>query len=314
MTSPHVVENARRAIDGGSKSFAAASRLFNGSTRESAMLLYAWCRHCDDVVDGQHLGHGQPHHRQYAQQSDALSRFEALYEATSRAIAGRPDNSPVFTGLADVVQRHCIADHYPLEHLAGFRMDVENHSYDSLDTTLAYCWRVAGVVGVMMSMVMGRRDSATLDRACDLGMAFQLTNIARDVVEDAAVNRVYLPAEWLGDEGIYCTADILEDHRRTALGRVATRLVDAADVYYQSAGRGISNLPLRSAWSVATARGVYRHIGRKVKSHGARAWDQRVQSSPMTKLWFVASGAAYALASQTFTAIPRPASLWTRPM
>ena len=82
-----------------------------------------------------------------------------------------------------------------MEHLAGFQMDVENASYTSLSTTLNYCWGLAGVVGVMLSLVMGRRDAATLYVASDLGMAFQLTNIARDVVEDAANNRVYLPSE-----------------------------------------------------------------------------------------------------------------------
>ena len=162
MTPRHVVESAQRTINAGSKSFAVASRLFSESTRDSAMLLYAWCRHCDDVIDGQTLGHGQ----HSGNRDNGLDRLKALEEATHRAIAGVPDNNPVYMGLTEVVQRHEIPAHYPLEHLAGFRMDVENYAYSSLEETLAYCWRVAGVVGVMMSMVMGRRDPATLDRAC----------------------------------------------------------------------------------------------------------------------------------------------------
>ena len=117
-----------------------------------------------------------------------------------------------------------------MEHLAGFQVDVENASYTSLSTTLNYCWRLAGVVGVMLSLVMGRRDAATLYGASDLGMAFQLTNIARDVVENAANNRVNLPSEWLQAEGIYSTAHILVATKRAALGRVAARLVDAQPI------------------------------------------------------------------------------------
>lgn len=310
MIQAHVVDNAQRCIEAGSKSFAVASRLFKTDTRESAMMLYAWCRYCDDLIDGQHLGHGQ----RGGSRQDGFGRLEFLEDQTRLAIAGTPANHPVFMGLAEVIERHEIPGHYPMEHLAGYRMDVENVRYNDLAMTLAYCWRVAGVVGVMMGMVMGRRDAATLDRASDLGMAFQLTNIARDVIEDAANNRVYLPTEWLQAEGIHSAEHVLDGRSRAALGRVATRLVDAAEPYYCSAGRGISALPLRSAWSVATARGVYRNIGQNVKAHGACAWDQRIQSSPAAKLWFVASGAAIALAAPMFPASPRPASLWTRPL
>ena len=248
-----------------------------------------------------------------ASPQDGLIKINSLEAATRRAIAGAPDDHPVFIGLAEVLQRHNIPAHYPIEHLAGYRMDVENVSYTTFGTTLDYCWRVAGVVGVMMSMVMGQRDAATLDRAADLGIAFQLTNIARDVVEDAQCQRVYIPSEWLAKEGIYSSAEVVEQEQRAALARVVARLVDAADPYYQSAGVGIAALPLRSAWSIATARGAYRHIGQRVKSHGPNAWDQRIQSSNVNKLWFVAKGAAFALAAQKLRTTPRPGFLWTRP-
>ena len=180
-----VLQQAAQTIQAGSKSFATAARLFDETTRQSAVLLYAWCRHCDDVIDGQQLGHGQ----QQGDRSDSLAQLATLEQATRLACAGEPTDDPVFAGLAEVIRRHGIAEHYLLEHLAGFRMDVEARDYACLDDTLAYCWRVAGVVGVMMAMVMGNHNPATLDRACDLGMAFQLTNIARDVVEDAAIGR-----------------------------------------------------------------------------------------------------------------------------
>ena len=91
---------------------------------------------------------------------------------------------------------------YPLEHLDGFVMDVEGREYHTLTDTVEYCYHVAGVVGVMMAYIMGVRDEPTLDRATDLGLAFQLTNICRDVVEDAEVGRVYLPLDWLTEAGV----------------------------------------------------------------------------------------------------------------
>ena len=305
-----VIEHATQTIEAGSKSFATAARLFDETTRQSAVMLYAWCRHCDDVVDGQQLGHGQ----QQGDRSNAAACLADLERFTQRACAGQPTGDPVFDGLSEVVRRHGIPECYLLEHLAGFRMDVEEQHYTSLDDTMAYCWRVAGVVGVMMAMVMGNRESVTLDRACDLGLAFQLTNIARDVVEDAGIGRVYLPAAWLEEEGIFAPSDLLDIGHRPALGRVAARLVDAADPYYRSAVAGIGALPLRSAWSIATARGVYRDIGRKVKAHGAHAWDRRVATSRMDKLWFLARGAAVAVAAHGITLPPRSAQLWERPV
>ena len=305
-----IVKQATQTIQAGSKSFATAARLFDESTRQSAVMLYAWCRYCDDQIDGQQLGHGQ----QQGDRSLAADCLAALEWSTRRACAGQPTGEAVFDGLAEVVRRHRIPECYLLEHLAGFRMDVEAQHYASLDDTLAYCWRVAGVVGVMMAMVMGNREPSTLDRACDLGMAFQLTNIARDVVEDAAIGRVYLPANWLEDEKIVTAAEIMDPGHRKALGRVAARLVDAADPYYRSALGGISVLPLRSAWSIATARGVYRDIGRKVKACGSHAWDSRISTSRLDKLWFLARGAAVAVATHSLVPQPRAGQLWQRPV
>ena len=304
-----IVRSASQAMAAGSTSFAAAARLFDVRTRESAVMLYAWCRHCDDVIDGQQLGHGQLQGRR----DHGLARLAGLERATRLACAGKPPPDSVMCGLAEVVARHRIPLELPLAHLAGFGMDVAHARYRDLDDTLLYCWRVAGVVGVMMAMVMGTRKAATLDRACDLGMAFQMTNIARDVVEDAAIGRVYLPCDWLASEGLFAPDDLLRSAVRPALGRLAARLVDTAEPYYRSAVAGIGELPLRSAWSIATARGVYREIGRKVKAHGAHAWDGRVSTSRLDKLWFVARGAAVAVAAHGIESPARPVGLFTRP-
>ena len=306
-----VVANSRLMIRKGSKSFSAASRLFDRETRESAYMLYAWCRYCDDQVDGQALGFGIS-----AKAADtAAERLDHLYEQTARACAGEPMEDPVFEAFRRVVERHRIPERYPFELLEGFRMDVGARTYPTLDDTLLYCYHVAGVVGVMMAITMGTRDPDALDRASDLGLAFQLSNIARDVMDDARVGRVYLPGDWLADAGV-ARDDILEERNRRGVANVVSRLLDEADRYYRSSLAGLPYLSWRDAWSIATAHGVYRDIGELVRRRGARAWDSRAVVGKPRKLLRVATGGLRALAAKSVDRIRRPSrrdGLWTRP-
>ena len=241
-----LMEHATHTIEVGSKSFAAAARLFDAATRRRVLMLYAWCRHCDDVVDGQELGFNAAPRAQ----PDAAAKLEGLRELTRRAYAGEKMRDPAFAAFQEVALRHAgvprIAPRFAFDHLAGFAMDVEGARYETIDDTLRYCYHVAGVVGLMMASIMGVNDARVLDRACDLGLAFQLTNIARDIVEDAQVGRCYLPAQWLREAGIPPGEVALPRHR-AALAAVAARLVDHAEPYYESALGGIAGLPLRSA-------------------------------------------------------------------
>jgi phytoene synthase len=307
-----LLDHATQTIEVGSKSFAAAAKLFDPETRRGVLMLYAWCRHCDDVVDGQDLG---MHHADAASAQtpqEARRQLALLREQTRRAYAGEPMADRAFAAFQDVARRHAIAPRYAYDHLAGFAMDVDEVRYETIEDTLRYCYHVAGVVGLMMASIMGAHDEATLDRACDLGLAFQLTNIARDIVEDARVGRCYLPAAWLREAGIPRDEMTLERHR-PALARLAARLVDHAEPYYDSALDGIAALPLRSAWAIASARNVYREIGIVVKRRGAHAWDQRAGTSKAAKLWLLAKGGAGALSSRWTRPEPRPAQLWRRP-
>ena len=307
-TPVDLVKLSGEIIQAGSKSFAAAAKLFDPETRASAHLLYAWCRHCDDVIDGQELGFqtadAAPH--------DPIAALERLRQMTADALDGKPMTDPVFAAFQLVVQRHAIPRRHPLELLEGFAMDVAGRRYSTIEDTLSYCYHVAGVVGVMMAIIMGARDKDTLDRASDLGLAFQLTNIARDVVDDAAVGRVYLPQEWLSEAGI-AIEDISQERNRPALHDVTARLLALAEGYYESSAAGIARLPARSGWAIATARVVYRDIGREVLRRGPRAWDRRVSTSKAQKILAVVRGASNIVASKTVgvTASPR-GGLWTR--
>jgi phytoene synthase len=179
-------------------------------------------------------------------------------------------------------------------------MDVGGRRYQTIEDTLDYCWHVAGVVGAMMAIVMGVKpgDLVTLRRAQDLGLAFQLTNIARDIVEDAQNGRVYLPADWLTEAGVPQDVIAAPEHR-TAVAGLARRLVDAAEPYYASARWGLRGLPFRSAWAVAAALGVYREIGVKVVARGAAAWDERVSTSTAEKVGLALGGGLMAARGAT---------------
>lgn len=303
-----LLDHATHSIAVGSKSFAAASRLFAPATRSSAVMLYAWCRHCDDVIDGQEAGHSAS----VIDPAEVNNRLANLVAQTQAVYAGLAVESAAFSAFREVVIRHGIQERYALEHLAGFAMDVRQRRYLSIEDTLDYCYHVAGVVGLMMAQVMGVSEEQTLDRACDLGMAFQLTNIARDIVEDAQVGRCYLPRAWLDELSI--PAERLADPQyREALAVLAQRLVDLAEPFYTSSQAGLTALPWRSAWAVATACGVYREIGVKVKQRGARAWDSRVSTSKADKMRLVTSGLWRALTSRGRHWPERQQSLWNRP-
>ncbi|MBP0437605.1 phytoene/squalene synthase family protein [Tianweitania sediminis] len=300
---------ADQAIARGSQSFAAASRLFDEATRRDVAKLYAWCRYCDDVVDGQVLGHGQS-----AGVGDPQERLTALRRSTSAALSGETSDHPAFAALAEVAHRYGIVPALPAAHLDGFQADAEGKCYQTLDDLLGYCYGVAGVVGIMMAQIMGVRDPLVLDRACDLGLAFQLTNIARDIVEDAENDRVYLPLSWLAEEGIASETMAAPQHR-AGLARLAERLVAAAEPFYASAQQGLPALPLRAAWAIATALLVYRAIGLKVVAKREAAWDIRVRTTKRDKIGFTARGAAMAVGSRRGGGTsPRSPDLWQRPL
>jgi phytoene synthase len=303
-----LAETSRQAIRQGSSSFAAAAALFDPAIRADAEMLYAWCRHCDDVIDGQDLGHGMS----VLTPQEAATRLDALYAKTRSALAGAPMDEPVFAAFQRVALRREIPETWATQLIDGFAMDVAGRTYETLQDTLDYCWHVAGVVGVMMALVMGvrRDDLATLRRAQDLGLAFQLTNIARDVVEDADNGRVYLPAAWLAEAGIP-TSEVGAPQHRAAVAGVTARLLAAAEPYYASAVHGLPALPFRCAWAIGAARGVYRQIGVEVARLGPRAWDRRVSTSGAQKAGFAVAGLGLALASRGAKAPARP-RLWSK--
>ncbi len=282
------LEACRGMIRKGSKSFSMASLLFSERTKEAAFALYGWCRHCDDQVD------------EAPDDSSRRDRLEALRWATSGAFGvqidglskARVSTLPVFTALRHVVACYGIPETYARDLIEGMAMDSRGERYENLQELELYAYRVAGAVGLMMSHIMGVSDERALRHACDLGIAMQLSNIARDVLADAALGRVYLPLSWLREEGILdpSPASVANPAQRDRVARVVGRLLEAADQRYQSGNQGLPYLAWRSALACSAASSVYCQIGHAVRRLGARAWDRRTVVPMGLKLFALARG------------------------
>jgi phytoene synthase len=285
------LEQCRWMIVKGSKSFSLAAKLFDRETRDAAFFLYGWCRYCDDQVD------------QTQSQTELAEQVKALKNHTVSAFSFAQQREPVFIALQHIAHRHGIPAHYALELIEGMAMDVRGTRYGTLKELLLYCYRVAGTVGLMMSHVMGLRDESALKHAADLGIAMQLTNIARDITEDAAMGRIYLPLSWLQQAGIR-PEEIAAPEHREKLAMLTVRLLREADRYYRSGDAGLWHLSFRSACAVSAARHVYSEIGSLLLRRGAHAWDQRVYVTGPLKIWVVLRGVLSLLRSV-------PGRLWT---
>ncbi len=285
-----LVAKARESIQHGSKSFAASSMLFDRTTRERVWLLYAWCRRCDDLADA------QDHGGELGEQAGAQERLATIRELTARAFRGEPTGDAAFDALGLLAGECGITQAMADDVIAGFALDAEGWRPRSEEDMMRYCYHVAGAVGVMMAVVMGvsPQDEETLDRACDLGLAFQLANIARDVWEDDAAGRCYLPVEWLVEADIP-PGQHMKPPYRAKLAQLARRLNDLGETHQASARVGAARLTFRQRWAVLSATRIYGAIGKEVAERGEHAWDHRVHTSGLAKLGAVGLGLIDAL-------------------
>ncbi len=288
----------RALLADGSRSFHAASHLLPLKVREGATALYAFCRLADDAVDveGGPTGPGR---------AAALARLRVRLD---RAYAGTPIAVPADRAFAVTVARHAIPRELPEALLEGLAWDAEGRRYETLEDLHGYAARVAGSVGVMMAVLMGVRDAAALARACDLGAAMQLTNIARDIGEDARAGRLYLPLAWLREERIDADAFLAAPSFTPAVGRLAARLLAEAERLYAAGTRGIGALPLACRPGIGAARLLYAAIGDEVARRGHDSVATRAVVPTRTKLALLARAPALAWPTAPDRAPPLPAA------
>lgn len=253
------LELCRTSIAQHSKSFALASKILPVAQRDHAAVVYAWCRRADDAID---LVPPSEHAQALARLRNELAR---LYD-------GEAMSDPTLAEFQRVALDCGIPERYPSELLDGMEMDALGHVYSTWDDLLLYCYRVASTVGLMMCHVMGVSSEKALPHAIDLGIAMQLTNIARDVKEDWERDRLYLPDELLGEHGLprlrEQVGQALLPFHRERLRPVLRELLEVADRYYASADRGLAYLSKRNALGVAAARWIYSDIGRRIAAGG----------------------------------------------
>ena len=300
-----LVDYAEKSIAKGSTSFALASRLFDRATRERVWLLYAWCRRCDDLADN------QDHGGALGEQDGAERRFLAIRLLTERALDGLPTADPAFDAFGLVARECGLTREMAEDVIMGFELDAKDWRPRSEADLARYCYHVAGAVGVMMAVVMGvpKDDGWMLDRACDLGFAFQLANIARDVAEDDRADRRYLPVEWMVEEDIE-PGMMMHPHHRQELADIVARLISRMERHEAWARMGAAKLPFRSRWAVLAAARIYGAIGRRVRELGTHAWDHRVVIRRREKLRHVA--AAFVEAVKNKPEDPGDPPKWSR--
>jgi len=244
----------------GSLTFFLASRVLPAGVRADATALYAFCRLADDAIDL-----GDDYERALRQ---LRARLDGIYAAD-------PLPFPVDRALADVVRKHSLPRTLLEALLEGFEWDAGRRQYETLEQLTDYAARVAGTVGAMMALLMGVRTSAAVARACDLGVAMQLTNIARDVGEDASRGRLYLPRAWMREEGLDPDGWLNAPEHNAALARVIERVLVAADRLYRQSDAGLAALPRACRPAIRAARLLYAEIGHEVRRRGHDSMSSR---------------------------------------
>jgi phytoene synthase len=288
-TTTDGMSSCRETVRTGSGTFFVASHVLPRTVSDPACALYAFCRMADDEID---LGNGG---------TEALL---SLRERLDRIYAGRPLPFAADHAFAEVICRFAIPRALPDALLEGFAWDSERRRYETLADLRAYAVRVAGTVGAMMAMLMGQSAPDMVARACALGVAMQLTNIARDVGEDARAGRLYLPLEWMREAGIDPEAFLSEPVFSPALGGVVHRLLRAADLHYATSESAIARLPATCRPGIMAARMLYAEIGREVERAGCDSVDRRAVVSPLRKAMLMVN---------VMTALIAPASMECRP-
>jgi phytoene synthase len=267
-------------IRGGSRSFYTASLLLPEEVRQAAYALYGFCRLSDDAVD---VEDGQ---------GDAVGRLRGRLDLV---YAGDPAPEPVDRALADAVRQFAIPRTLMDALLEGLDWDVAGRDYETLSDVQAYAARVAGAVGGMMAALMGARSPEMVARACDLGVAMQLTNIARDVGEDARMGRLYLPRAWLREAGVDPDAFLADPKFSPQVASVVARLLTRADELYRRADAGIERLDPAFRPAIFAARLLYAEIGELLSRRGLDSITRRTCVSAGRKLWLLARAGLRAL-------------------
>ncbi len=239
--------------------------------RRAITALYAFCREVDDVVD------------ECSDLSIARATLGWWREEIRQVYAGQPEH-PVGQALAGVVREFALPESQLREIIDGMEMDLTHNRYQSFDDLALYCHRVAGVVGLLSARIFGYGDDRTEEYAHELGLAFQLTNIIRDVGEDARRNRIYLPLDELARYGV-SEDDILHGRESEAFRQFMAFQAERAEEYYRRAFAALPQADRRAQRTGLVMAAIYRTLLDEIRRDGYRVLDRRISLTPLRKLW-----------------------------
>jgi 15-cis-phytoene synthase len=260
----------RKAAQSGS-SFYYSFLFLPPEQRRAITALYAFCREVDDTVD---------------ETSDPVVARAKLdwWRGEIAAVFGGEPQHPVGRALQPIVRARDLPQARFLEIIDGMQMDLDYNRYPDFQTLEVYCYRVASVVGLLSAEIFGYRHRETLEYARNLGLALQLTNIIRDVGEDARRNRIYLPLDEMARFGV-AVDDIILFRETEALGQLLAHQIERARGYYQ---RAWALLPAddRKAQRAGLVMGaIYERLLGELAAEGTRIINARVALTPLRKLW-----------------------------
>jgi phytoene synthase len=259
-----------KAASSGS-SFTSTFRFLPKEKREAMTVLYAFCREVDDVVD---------------ECSDANVARTTLnwWRGEVAAVYGGKPTHPVCIALVPIVKQYNMAQEHLLEIIDGMEMDLDQPRYADFKSLQLYCYRVASVVGLLTVEIFGYTDRQTLKYAHDLGIAFQLTNIIRDVGEDARRNRIYLPMDELQQFNVPA-ADILNSRETENFQKLMAFQVDRARQYYRQALEHLPAVDRKAQRTGLIMAAIYQATLDEVVASGCHVLKERVSLTPTYKLW-----------------------------
>jgi len=239
--------------------------------RSAITALYAFCREVDDVVD------------ECSDFTVAHAKLGWWREEIRRVYGGQPEH-PVGQALAGVAREFSLPESQLHEIIDGMEMDLSHNRYQSFDDLALYCHRVAGVVGLLSARIFGYGDARTEEYAHELGLAFQFTNIIRDVGEDARRNRIYLPLEELARFGV-SEDDILQGRESDAFLQLMAFQAERAEEYYRRAFAALPQADRRPQRTGLVMAAIYRTILEEIRHDGYHVLNQRTSLTPLRKLW-----------------------------
>ena len=256
------------------KNFYYAFRTLPAKKRRAVYATYAFCRVCDDIAD----------------EDMPLNEKQHLFAQTRRRLAGSQDGGaqePVFTALGDATHAFGIPTRYFEEVIEGVEMDLLQTRFQAFEELRGYCYKVASVVGLICIEVFGYKDPAAKEYAVDLGIAMQLTNILRDIKEDAERGRIYIPLDEMASFG-YSEQDLVDGVINDAFQRLMRFQVARARRYFDSGRRLIPLLSHESRACPAVLHGVYSAVLDRIESSGFNIFERRIGLSKRQKLFLTA--------------------------